>query len=275
VWDERAPAIWFGGDVHMGAAPRGGLTFIRDMVGGAVGVVNLEGPIVAEVGGAWADGGVRLANPPGAAAVLARDGVVAASIANNHRLDDGAAGEARTVASLRAAGVAAVGASGGDALLYVGDSVVRIQAFELTDSPLRLTLPSQPGVDVVALHVTGPPSYLPTPALVSAVDAAVAAGAEIVVAHGTHVVGPVERRGGALVAWGLGNLLFDCPCTDADEAIVLRVTLTEGLPAAVLPIRAGLGGAAAGPAPDPDGLLDLLDALGGARLRRVGAVGWL
>ena len=95
------------------------------------------------------------------------------------------------------------------------------------------------------------------------------------VAHGTHVVGPVERRGATVIAWGLGNLLFDCTCTDASEAVILRVELGPGLRAEVIPVRAGLGGAAVAPAPDALGILDLLDAIGAAPLRREGGAGWI
>lgn len=40
-------------------------------------------------------------------------------------------------------------------------------------------------------------------------DAAIAAGADVVVCHHPHVTGGLERRDGALVAWSLGNFVFD------------------------------------------------------------------
>ena len=59
-------------------------------------------------------------------------------------------------------------------------------------------------------------------------------------------------------------MTFACDCTDEREALALRVRLGRGgvEAAALVPIDAGLGGAAAGPATEPAALLDLLAALG-------------
>ncbi|MFN7146270.1 MAG: CapA family protein, partial [Myxococcota bacterium] len=244
---------------------------------GAVGVVNLEGPLAAGAGGARVEGGrVWLANPAGAPAFLRAQGVWAASIANNHAADDGEAGVARTAAGLRDAGVVPVGRA--PARLDVGGVPVRLFAYDLggdagVPEGMARDLAGVDDVAVVAFHVTGPPSYLPRAELVAAVDAAVAGGADIVVAHGTHVVGPVERRGETVIAWGLGNLLFDCECTDHTDALVLRVELTAGRPAEIVPVTAGLGGAPATLAAEPDGVLDLVAGLGGTPIARVGGRG--
>jgi hypothetical protein len=280
------PALWFGGDVFVGAlGDRGGVEDIVAIVGGAAGIVNLEGAVVAGAGEARIDGTtVWLANAEGTPAWLRGQGVVAASVANNHASDPGPDAPAGTVARLRAAGVAPFGGVAGVARLDVGGVDVRLVSHEVEEPGLAEALAAelvQGDIRVVSLHVTGGPSYLPTPALTRAVDLAVASGADIVVAHGTHVVGPVERRvstrpgGEAVIAWGLGNLLFDCACTIYDEGMVVRVALGRDGPgvAEVLPVRAGLGTDRARIAPDPAGILDLLDALGGAHLTRSGGRG--
>jgi poly-gamma-glutamate capsule biosynthesis protein CapA/YwtB (metallophosphatase superfamily) len=124
---------------------------------------------------------------------------------------------------------------------------------------------------VATFHVTGPPSYLPRPELRAAVDTAITAGALVVAAHGTHALGPVERRGKAVIAWGLGNLLFACDCTDEVDGAVLRVSIDgDAARARILPIDAGLRGAPARPGHNPELILDLLDALGSSPLRREG-----
>lgn len=279
------PALWFGGDVHLGVAPRGGLSGIEGLLDGAVGVVNLEGPVVAGPGFAEVTTGVvRLANPAGSGAFLRANGVGAVSVANNHAGDSagGVAGAASgdgtgvTAAALRGDVVPFGGAAGRGALTVGGVDVV-LFAHDLgeLDVPGAVTreLAGERGITVESFHVTGPPSYLPRAELVAAVDAAVTAGADIVVAHGTHVVGPVERRGGAVIAWGLGNVLFDCTCTEEDEAVVLRVELGEGLRAEVIPVRAGMHGAGATLFEDPAGVLDLVAALGGSPLQRTGEGG--
>lgn len=257
-----AAALWLGGDVHLGAAPRGGLADIRAMVGDAVGVVNLEGPIGPAEGGALDRGGgrIELTNPASTGTYLAGFGVGAVSLVNNHAGDHGEAGRARTAATLAAAGIAVAAPT---VSFEVEGTMVTLLAYDV-GAPASASLADEiaraPGIRVVSLHVTGPPSYLPTDALRDAVDRAVTAGADVIVAHGTHALGPVERRGDTVIAWGLGNLLFDCPCTDGREALVLRVALQEGLPAEVLAVRAGLQGDAARMDAD-EGVWDLVDAI--------------
>ncbi len=277
--DPEPAAIWFGGDVHVGATARGGLTDIRAMVGHAVGVVNLEGPIAdgegyARVTGAGLDEKVDLANPAESGRFLAANGVLAASVANNHAHDGGDRSEPRTIRELRRADVEPFGGDAGHARVKVGHFLVALYAHDLGEDDVvgqirrELGAPDPSTVRVETFHVTGPPSYLPTAALVAAVDEAAHDGADIVVAHGTHVIGPIERRGQTVIAWGLGNLLFDCTCTDKDEAVILRVSLESGHPAEIIPVRAGLGGAPASLATDPAGILDLLEAIGSSPLRK-------
>jgi poly-gamma-glutamate capsule biosynthesis protein CapA/YwtB (metallophosphatase superfamily) len=103
---------------------------------------------------------------------------------------------------------------------------------------------------------------------------ALAAGARVVAAHGTHAVAPVERRGEAVIAWGLGNLLFSCECSRETEGVVLRVALAgERTDASVIPIEAGLDGAPAQIAGERGATLELLEAIGSPALRREGAAG--
>jgi hypothetical protein len=272
---EPAPgALWLGGDVHFGAASSGGLGDIAASLAGAAGIVNLEGPVVEGAGGASTAGGrVTLSNPADSGARLRAMGVVAVSVANNHAHDGDTDALHRTVGALAADGVAVAGPN--PARFPVGEGTVTLLAYDVEDPATRdrlagdLARPDATALmRVVSLHVTGPASYLPTPGLRTLVDLAVEAGADVVFAHGTHVVGPVERRGDTVIAWGLGNLLFDCPCTEDDEAIVLRVSLAAGHAATVIPVRAGLGGRPAGLAGDPAGVFTLLDALGGTRVAR-------
>jgi poly-gamma-glutamate synthesis protein (capsule biosynthesis protein) len=94
----------------------------------------------------------------------------------------------------------------------------------------------------------------------------------VIAAHGTHELARVERRGRAVIAWGLGNLAFACACTDEPSGALLDVTLgPDGAgEAAVIPIDAGLGGTAARAAGDPALTFELLEALGSTKLRRRG-----
>jgi poly-gamma-glutamate capsule biosynthesis protein CapA/YwtB (metallophosphatase superfamily) len=281
-----ASEIWIGGDLQLGtdgsdAAAR--LAPLRELLSDAIGVVNLEGPVVDGVAGEGHGGG-RLVVFNGRALVdgLRRAGVAVAGIANNHAEDDEAAGIARTVAVLREAGVVPAGGVAGAAVVVTGGRRIVVTAHDLADGvPEGLggelaAARAQGDLLIATFHVTGPPSYLPPPALREAVEQALAAGARVVAAHGSHVVGAVERRGDAVIAWGLGNLLFRCDCTRESEGLLLRVSVGRdgSLRAAAMPITAGLGGEAARLSDKPDEMFDLLGALRSTALRRDGPRAW-
>ncbi len=275
--------LWLGGDVHLGAGGHNVLAPLPRIVGDAIGIVNLEGPIgLAGESRAGprtrgtAGSGLRLLNSPTSAGELAAAGVRVAGIANNHGLDAGGRGDTTTARWLKGVGLAPAGLSAGNAMVELTGLRIVVAAYDLSSGlppalALRLRAARRSGdVLVVSFHVTGPADYLPRPELRAAVDSALMAGAVVIAAHGTHVLGPVERRGPTVIAWGLGNLAFDCDCTDESEAIILRVAVGgEGAGRAeVIPIGAGLRGAAVALARDPDGILDLLEAIGSSPLKR-------
>jgi poly-gamma-glutamate synthesis protein (capsule biosynthesis protein) len=209
-------------------------------------------------------------------AELRAAGIRVAGIANNHAGDAGPGGVAATARALREGGVTPTGLSSGVAVVLVGGLRVAIAAYDLGAAvPTGLAAElrrARRGADVLVatFHVTARPSYLPTPVLEQAVERALEAGAAVVAAHGTHMIGPVERRGRAVVVWGLGNLAFACPCTQETDGLLVEVELgADGAGAAtVIPIQAGLAGAPVAPAPDASGIFDLLRALG-SRFARV------
>lgn len=268
----EAVELWIGGDVHVGDQGGRGLAPLSRMLEGAYGIVNLEGPI----GDSPAPGeGVRLANAASGVEALRSAGVRVAGIANNHAGDRGPSGPEETAAALRALDIAPAGGPAGYAALSAGGQRIIVTAHDLS-AGVPAGLPgelrearSKGDVLISTFHVTGPPSYLPRPELRAAAEAAIAAGARVVAAHGTHALGPVERRGDAVIAWGLGNLLFACDCTDEIDGAILRVSIEGGaVRARVLPIDAGLRGASAGPSKSAPLILDLLDAIGSSPLRR-------
>jgi len=105
------------------------------------------------------------------------------------------------------------------------------------------------------------------------VEMAYQAGASVIAAHGTHAIGPVERREHSIIAWGLGNLAFACDCTQEREAIILRVRVgpSGAIHADVFPVQAGLNHAPALPSQDAKGVFDLLEAIGSSKLQRQGS----
>ena len=277
--------LWIAGDVHLGGGGADRIAALAAaMPAGAIGVVNLEGPIGGA--GEWTEVGdparPRLVNGPGTAAALAACGVRAAGIANNHAGDLGPGGAAGTAAALRAGGVAPFGGPAGAATLTGGGVRVALTAHDLGGGGPRevaaAVAAAGAGADVViaAFHVTGPPSYLPAAALREAVEAALAAGAAAAVSHGSHAVARVEARGRRVIAWGLGNVAFDCRCTDEIDAIALDLRIGRGgiEAAAALAIDAGIAGAPARLAADPGATFDLLEALGSSAGRRDGHRFW-
>jgi len=274
--------LWVGGDVHLGAE-RGHALLAPHLARLAVGagIVNLEGPVSSRETRRQR-GRVALFNHPDALSRLVGAGVRVAGIANNHRTDAGPDGTTGTGRALRGRGIGAAGAPIGSAHLDQDGWRVGVAAFDVTSSPAVAMareldrVRSDNDVLVVLLHDTGPPSYLPSARLERAVAVALAAGAAVVAAHGTHAVARVERRGAAVIAWGLGNLAFACDCTRDREGLLLLVVKTaRRLRAAVIPIEADLRGGPAHLSPDPAGVVDLLRALGSSALRRDGALAWL
>ncbi|MEW5741849.1 MAG: CapA family protein [Myxococcota bacterium] len=307
---QASPAVlWLGGDVHLGAGDGAALLPVREVTGGEALVVNLEGPVGD---GAAASTAERLVNGPGAAKALAAAGVRAAQVDNNHAGDLGVDGRAATRRALEAAGVLPAGVArfslGATRVVLVGVDLgpatvhsartsegappasgtsdtsapapfattaagwVEGESSDVLERRLRAAKTPEEAL-IVTFHVTGPPSYLPTPELEAAVEAALRAGATVVAAHGTHAVARVERRGDAVIAWGLGNLVFDCRCTEEEEGLLLRVELDASGrvgPALVVPVDAGLHGTAVRPARDRALLLRLLESLGSTPLRPAG-----
>jgi Bacterial capsule synthesis protein PGA_cap len=87
--DAPVVRLWIGGDVNLGTANNPVLKPLVDVLKGAGGIVNLEGPVAQKVPSGKK---LRLVNAPEALSQLRDVGVRVAGIANNHALD-----RARTV----------------------------------------------------------------------------------------------------------------------------------------------------------------------------------
>jgi capsule synthesis protein PGA_cap len=267
--------LWLGGDVNLGDGGRGQLKDIAGIVQGAAGIVNLEGPVAEKK--ELRAGGLRLWNSPKALGELDVLGVRVAGIANNHSADS-AGGLGLSARRSRSHDILSAGGPAGPALLEMNGLRIAVTAHDLTRGVppgLKNDLVSAHGQAdflIATFHVTGPPSYLPRPELRQAVEIAYEAGAVVIAAHGTHALGPVERRGDTVIAWGLGNLAFACDCTREADAMVLRVRLQRGkaVDAVVIPVRAGLNKKPAQPSADPKGVFDLLEGIGSSKLQRQG-----
>jgi poly-gamma-glutamate capsule biosynthesis protein CapA/YwtB (metallophosphatase superfamily) len=272
--------LWIGGDVHLGNGTAG-LSGLKDRLQGDPLVVNLEGPIGE--GEAWERSSDRivLRNLPAAVVSLPKQGVRAAGIANNHAHDLGDDAPKKTTAALRADGIAPFGGPAGATVVDVAGLRVVLTAHDLSQGlPPNLkedldTARTKGDAMVATFHTSDSSTYLPSPDVRRATQIALSEGAVAVAVHGSHDLGPVERRGGAVVAFGLGNLAFACDCTDETSGLLLELTFRRGaglISAAAVPIDAGLHGASASFARDPEGTFDLLAALGSSPLQRHGPI---
>ncbi|NPV09259.1 MAG: CapA family protein [Anaerolineae bacterium] len=209
-----------------------------------------------------------LAAPPGAAVALRQAGFDLLGLANNHALDRGARGLVETVARLRLAGVAAVGA--GPSVETACAPVVRevngirlaVLAFDASGFPSGET--GTPGWTTAgwdqarALAAIGVARREAQGVIVSVhwgyeyqvhsdpyqrrlARAMVEAGADLVVGHHPHVVQETEVQGESFVAYSLGNFVFDQQQGDTRQGLALRALFDrDGLRAVQgLPVWAG------------------------------------
>jgi poly-gamma-glutamate synthesis protein (capsule biosynthesis protein) len=101
----------------------------------------------------------------------------------------------------------------------------------------QITSARTDGADFIVVSIHAGDEYVNAPNATqrALADAALAAGADLVLGHHAHVVQPVEQRGNQLIAWGLGNFIFDLDQWDLAGipqprvSLILNVTLTEGV----------------------------------------------
>ncbi len=190
------------------------------------------------------------------------DGLAAAgfdlmTLANNHAGDFGSVGLAETLAVLRDAGIEALGAGPqaydpvvlevrGLRVAFLGRNVAISPQEEVAwteEAELRQAVAqAREQADLVVLHLHAGVEYAPnadeTQRLLA--RAAAEAGADLVIGHHSHAPQEVEWIGSTLVAYSLGDFVFDIDDHDiARDGVVLRVILSaEGVVGAEwIPVR--------------------------------------
>jgi Bacterial capsule synthesis protein PGA_cap len=229
-----------------------------------VGWVNLEealsnGPS-AKCAGAPAGICFAFGAPPAYARTLPASGIRIVNLANNHADDYGAAGQASTLAALRAARVAWDGKPGEIEVLRVKGIRIAFLGFapykwasRLDDIPAAVQLvkraAAEADVVVVAIHAGAEGStadHVPhgTEFFLGEnrgnsrefAHAVINAGADLVVGSGPHVIRGVQWYHGKLIAYSLGNLAgwhtFGMGGTLSDSGIVTVTLRGDGTIAA-------------------------------------------
>ncbi len=220
-------------------------------------VGNLECAITD--GGAQAPKSYTFRAPPLTAEALRVAGFDAVSLANNHALDWGDEGLADTRFHLDEAGVAAVG-GGPDAAeahrhVVITRNGLRVAFLGYLDVPAEgdfnrhnwdatATSPGLAWFDadavrrdiaaarrdadlvVVFMHFGFEYHTEPSEAQRQQARAAIDAGAALVLGTHPHVLQPVEAYHGGVIAYSLGNFVFDGFEGEANESAIFRATLT-------------------------------------------------
>ena len=196
------------------------------------------------------------ANPPEVAFALAEAGVDLVNLATSHTYDFLDEGVTRTLSTLEAAGMEGFGAGGneeeawGPRILIVGNHTLGLVACTtITGTAEDIgydALPNRPGVagcdvdklresvvnariasDVVLVFLHGGWEYQEDPSTLveDLATTAMEAGAHVVVGNHPHVIQAMEAQGTNLVAFSLGNLVFDQTLWDTLQSGLLTLEI--------------------------------------------------
>ena len=232
---------------------------VRDILAAAdIAVANLESAI--GVTGAPAPKAYTFRAPPVAAEALALAGIDLVSLANNHSLDYGPESLAETRALLGERGILGIGAGPNRAAAHAPATIARegltIAFLAYVDVPVErggfdprawtatgetsgvawLDIPAmaeeiaaarrEADLVVVLLHFGFEWEPEPSDAQRGQARAAIDAGAALVIGSHPHVLQPVERYGDGLIAYSLGNFVFDGFWDPANDSAILLAELT-------------------------------------------------
>jgi poly-gamma-glutamate synthesis protein (capsule biosynthesis protein) len=239
---------------------------IQPLLKGDIVIGTLEGALT-DRGDPWPKG-YNFRTPPAFASGLRDAGFDVVSLANNHTMDFGVVGLQDSLGALAAVNVARVGAgenagaasapviveANGLKVAFIGcvqtpqeGGGFRIESWAATATTPGLYLCEdgtlaqritevRAQADFVIVMVHAGSEYINAPDGTQRRIAAsvLAAGADAYIGHHAHVVQPVEQRGPQLIAWGLGNFIFDLDNVDLANipqprvSLVLEITLTKG-----------------------------------------------
>lgn len=236
---------------------------ITALLSGDVVVVNAEGPITTIDEPFMPQKPYSYASDPATAEALANAGVDVLGLANNHAMDQGPRGLIQTMEYADAAGMVSFGAGVDDAqaerpLLLKGSTLTvgivalakgygtsvtagsgRAGTVPFSDASITrgYKLAKAAGADHVVAYVHWGRNYSPIPTSEQAREARrfEAAGYDLVIGHGPHVVQGLEMIDSMPVVHSLGNLVFGAPgrfdSMEADGYGLLADTVfgTDGL----------------------------------------------
>ncbi len=223
-----------------------------------VAFANLETPLVQEPAALNIAGTTILfRGDPDRAELLSRAGFNVLSLANNHTTNLGGAGPPRTRRLLEALGLVALGGGAtvdqafDPVLLQANGQRLALLAFTLWSGDLPSVSPEGAVAHVhardflrlvpqavrearrslradyvmVSLHWGQEYAPHPTPDQQYQARALIDAGADLVLGHHPHVLQDIERYHGGLIAYSLGNFLFDNPSLSTRRTAIVEAVL--------------------------------------------------
>lgn len=221
--------------------------------GADAGFANLEFPI-GERGWVLPGRSDEFYHDAPVAEALVRAGVSVVSLANNHLMDCGAQGLERTLTVCREAGLATVGAGvdleaarepwrgmlrGRRMVLLAYGTAARDAATTGTPgiAPLDLDLVredvrrwrGEADLLVVSAHWGSMYVDYPPPRVLEAAQAIAESGVDLVLGHHPHVLQGAERRGRTLIAYSLGDAVFNCRAGDFHAEVAAEKRLESGV----------------------------------------------
>lgn len=223
---------------------------------------NLETPVLAEPAPLRVYRTLTFRADPARLPALRQAGFTVLSLANNHTGNLGARGAAETRRHVDAAGLLGVGAGGaaaqaqaaletprrGQRVVWLARTLWQNQRTDDDDTrpktragavayvhhrdffqevPPAVAALKRGGADhvIVSLHWGEEGAASAGTWQRRAAHALIDAGASLVLGHHPHVLQEIERYGGGLIAYSLGNFLFDNPARAQRETLILQATL--------------------------------------------------
>lgn len=253
--------LYAGGDVLMDRSePAGRNPFahlVPPLAEADLAVVNVE-MSVADAGAAQAGKEFTFQAPSSAATTISDAGIDVVSLGNNHSLDFGRDALLEGITHLRDNGVPAVGAGptveaayapavievGGDGQRSVSVAIIAASAvvpggWEVGAEPGLATTrgpalaqaveaaDAEHDVVIVFLHWGQENASCPSDDQITTGDSLVEAGADAVLGAHPHVLQPIVERGGALVAFSLGNFVWHSRTGPQGETGVLELRFLD------------------------------------------------
>jgi hypothetical protein len=225
---------------------------VAELVKSDLALANLETTVVKDIPVAKMKGNLRFAARPDQVAALPRNGITHVTLANNHATDLDGAGVAETPIHLAELGVTFIGGAVLEPPVFRAETVeVKGWRVGFVAATTKLNRPQTPGdpvvpvVDIanleamlvpvvaaarkdhdlviVVLHWGTQYDEVPSTQQVQAARAFIDAGAGAVIGHHPHILQGVERYKDGLIAYSLGNFLFQNAVKGQRDTGVLRL----------------------------------------------------